>query len=95
MEVWKLLKAYVREFEVANSCMFSNEAWQRIKQLERDINAIQFEAEDEKRRLYHDENEKLRALLKSAVHGRVVISDDLKWEAQIVDGQLVVRERAP
>lgn len=39
MTVWKLLKDYVHEFEIANECEFSDEAWQRIKQLERDIYA--------------------------------------------------------
>lgn len=37
MSIWKLLKAYVRDFEDANKATFSNEAWQRIKQLEADI----------------------------------------------------------
>lgn len=37
--IWKLLKEYVREFEIANQCAFSDEAWQRIKKLEADIEA--------------------------------------------------------
>jgi len=37
VDIWRLLKDYVREFEIANGCKFSDEAWQRIKQLEADI----------------------------------------------------------
>lgn len=37
--LWQLLKAYVRDFEIANQCEFSDEAWQRIKKLEADIEA--------------------------------------------------------
>lgn len=38
--IWKLLKDYVHEFETANKSTFSNEAWQRIKQLESDIKMV-------------------------------------------------------
>jgi len=39
MGVWKLLKEYVREFEIANDVMFSDGSWQRVKKLEADIEA--------------------------------------------------------
>lgn len=35
--LWGLLRQYVREFEIANKADFGEGAWQRIKQLERDI----------------------------------------------------------
>lgn len=35
--IWKLLKDYVREFEIANNAEFGEEAWQRIKRLHEDI----------------------------------------------------------
>lgn len=35
--IWKLLKDYVREFEIANDCKFEQTAWDRIKKLHQDI----------------------------------------------------------
>lgn len=37
VDYWKLLKNYVKDFEDANNSKFSNAAWDRIKQLEKDI----------------------------------------------------------
>lgn len=39
MSVWRLLKEYVREFEIANDVIFSDGSWQRVKKLEADIEA--------------------------------------------------------
>lgn len=44
MNIWGLLKQYVRDTEIANNIQFSDEAWQRIKQLERDIQQYIYEA---------------------------------------------------
>lgn len=93
MYIWRLLKAYVREFEIANHCQFDNGAWQRIKKLEADIQSYVSEGEDETRQLYTGDIAVLRDLLKCAVAGRVIITSDGKWQAQVTDGALVIEQR--
>lgn len=58
MEVWNLLKAFVREFEIANNCEFDNSAWERIKKLEKDINRIIDKREKETREMYESIEDK-------------------------------------
>jgi hypothetical protein len=39
MHVWELIKRFMKETEQANNIKFEDSAWQRAKQLERDIQA--------------------------------------------------------
>lgn len=42
VDYWDMLKNYVKDFENANKSTFSNAAWDRIKQLEKDIRKSAF-----------------------------------------------------
>jgi hypothetical protein len=76
VDYWKLLKNYVKDFEDTNNSRFSNAAWDRIKQLEKDIRksafaelqyqtALECEARDKRIKELEAEVEQSRKIIES------------------------------
>jgi hypothetical protein len=61
MNIWDLLSAFLRDFERTNNVRFTNEAWERVRELDNDIQARHRDEMNELRNYYETELKKLRS----------------------------------